>query len=209
MPSRAKLPMNDPFLTTEDVTDYLQLNLRTVYRLIRDGRIPAVRVGRQWRFRRSDVDRWLEGRKPATPGTRDETVPRVEESVARSGRYPSGRRCILVVDAEATARDSLSKALSLAEYDVVAASDGRTALSHLETGHYDVLITELKLLDMDGLALVREARMLAPGLPAVVVTGSSTEASAIDAINLGVSGYMTKPFPISGVCSAIEKALRA
>jgi excisionase family DNA binding protein len=201
--------MNDPFLTTEDVTGYLQLNLRTVYRLIRAGRIPAVRVGRQWRFRRSDVDRWLESRRLATPGTRDGIVPRVEDSVARSGRNPSGWKCILVVDADAAARDSLSKALSLAEYDVVAASDGRTALSHLETGHYGVLITELKLPDMDGLALVREARMRAPGLPAVVVTGCSTEASAIDAINLGVSGYITKPFPIAGVFSAIDKALHS
>jgi excisionase family DNA binding protein len=48
--------MNDACLTTEDVTNYLRLNLRTVYRLIEGGRMPAVRVGRQWRFRKADID---------------------------------------------------------------------------------------------------------------------------------------------------------
>ena len=51
--------MNESFLTTDEVLEYLQVNLRTVYRLIKAGKIPAVRVGRQWRFRRSDIDAWL------------------------------------------------------------------------------------------------------------------------------------------------------
>ena len=48
------------FLTTDEVLEYLQVNLRTVYRLIKAGKIPAVRVGRQWRFRKTDIDAWLE-----------------------------------------------------------------------------------------------------------------------------------------------------
>lgn len=48
------------FLTTKQVLKYLQINLRTVYRLIQAGQLPAVRVGRQWRFRKSDIDTWLE-----------------------------------------------------------------------------------------------------------------------------------------------------
>jgi excisionase family DNA binding protein len=57
---------NDParemeaFLTTEEVLSYLKITPRTIYRLIRSGELPAVRIGRQWRFRRGDLDRWLE-----------------------------------------------------------------------------------------------------------------------------------------------------
>jgi excisionase family DNA binding protein len=57
---------NDPvremeaFLTTEEVLTYLKITPRTIYRLIRSGELPAVRIGRQWRFRRGDLDRWLE-----------------------------------------------------------------------------------------------------------------------------------------------------
>src|SRR4029453_17086381 len=55
--------MEEGFLTTEEVLDYLQVNLRTVYRLIKAGKIPAVRVGRQWRFRKNDIDAWLESQR--------------------------------------------------------------------------------------------------------------------------------------------------
>ncbi len=49
----------DNLLTTEDVLRYLRINARTVYRLIRDGDLRAVRVGRQWRVRRQDLDRFV------------------------------------------------------------------------------------------------------------------------------------------------------
>ena len=49
---------------------------------------------------------------------------------------------------------------------------------------------------MDGLSVIREARRRAQGLPIIIITGYSTEASAIEAINLGVSGYLTKPFRV-------------
>jgi excisionase family DNA binding protein len=51
------------FLTTEEVLALLKVTPRTVYRLIRDGDLPAVRVGRQWRFRQSDLDSWLAARE--------------------------------------------------------------------------------------------------------------------------------------------------
>jgi excisionase family DNA binding protein len=46
-------------LTTEEVISFLRVNTRTLYRLIRAGDFPAVRVGRQWRFRRTDLEAWL------------------------------------------------------------------------------------------------------------------------------------------------------
>jgi excisionase family DNA binding protein len=52
-----KLPS---FLTTEEVLQYLKVNPRTIYRLIRAGELPAVRIGRQWRFRQSDLRDWIE-----------------------------------------------------------------------------------------------------------------------------------------------------
>src|SRR3974377_3911 len=58
--------IDETFLTTEEVLEYLQVNLRTVYRLIKAGKIPAVRVGRQWRFRKRDID--AGARKQPPPG---------------------------------------------------------------------------------------------------------------------------------------------
>jgi excisionase family DNA binding protein len=192
--------MDEGFLTTEEVLEYLQVNLRTVYRLIKAGKIPAVRVGRQWRFRKRDIDAWLESQRPRGGG-------RSASPSARGSVPPAGRPRVLIVDDEATIRDLLSKTLALAEYDVDLAPDGRTALERLRIIPYDLLITDLKMPGVDGLAVIREARRLKTDIPVIIITGFSTEASAIEAVNLGVSGYLTKPFRVPRVLAAASKAL--
>src|SRR2546426_6164397 len=106
--------MEETFLTTEEVLAYLQVNLRTVYRLIKAGKIPAVRVGRQWRFRKRDIDAWLDSQRP-----------RGDRAAAATPAAPvrNARQRVLVVDDEASIRDLLSKTLALAEYDVDTAPD--------------------------------------------------------------------------------------
>lgn len=192
--------IDDSFLTTEEVLEYLQVNLRTVYRLIKAGKIPAVRVGRQWRFRKRDIDAWLESQRPRG-GARTTTAAPARQPAA------GARPRVLVVDDEATIRDLLSKTLALAEYDVDMAPDGRTALERLRIIPYDLLITDLKMPGVDGLTVIREARRLKADLPVIIITGFSNEASAIEAVNLGVSGYLTKPFRVPRVLAAASKAL--
>ena len=186
---------DDHFLTTEEVLDYLQVNLRTVYRLIKAGKIPAVRVGRQWRFRKRDIDAWLDS-------TRE--TPRAGD--AKDG---GDRPRILVVDDEQAVRDLLAKTLTMADYDVDAAPDGASAIERLHAVEYDLLITDLKMPGMDGLSVIREARRIMPDLPVIIITGYSTEASAIEAINLGVAGYLTKPFRLPRILAAMLRALGA
>src|SRR3954452_13931108 len=113
--------IDETFLTTEEVLEYLQVNLRTVYRLIKAGKIPAVRVGRQWRFRKRDIDAWLDSQRPRGAGARSAagSVP-----AAAPARSAADRPRILVVDDETSIRDLLAKTLALAEYDVDTAPDG-------------------------------------------------------------------------------------
>jgi excisionase family DNA binding protein len=183
-----KPPAHEAFLTTEEVLTYLQVNLRTVYRLIKTKSIPAVRVGRQWRFKKRDIDAWLEGRQGAT---------------ARHGR----RRLLLVDDDEGT-RILLTKMLET-DYDVDTAIDGAGALDALrrEGPGYDLLISDLNMPGMDGIALIREVKAINAGLPIIIITGYSTERSAIDAVNLRVAGYLTKPFRDHQVLEAAARAL--
>jgi excisionase family DNA binding protein len=192
--------IDETFLTTEEVLEYLQVNLRTVYRLIKAGKIPAVRVGRQWRFRRRDIDAWLDSQRPR--GTR----PAGARTEPAAHPVPARPR-ILVVDDEASIRDLLSKTLALAEYDVDIAPDGRSALERLRLYPYDLLIADLKMPGMDGLSVIREAKRLKGDLPVIIITGYSTEASAIEAVNLGVAGYLTKPFRVPQVLAAAAKAI--
>lgn len=80
---------------------YLQVNLRTVYRLIKAKKIPAVRVGQQWRFRKSDIDAWLEREQSHS----------FQTTTAQLGNQ-EGRSRVLVVDDEPSIRDLLSQTLT-------------------------------------------------------------------------------------------------
>jgi excisionase family DNA binding protein len=204
--------MDDTFLTTAEVLAYLQVNLRTVYRLLKAGKIPAVRVGRQWRFRKSDVDAWLESQRPgstAQAGTAPSATTARDADDAAPGPPPtrSGPARVLVADDEESIREMLARTLALAEYEVETVPDGRAALDRLRLERFDLLITDLRMPGIDGLAMIREARRLQPHLPVVIITGYSTEASAIEAINLGVSGYLTKPFRVPKVLTVAARAL--
>lgn len=197
------LPTDEVFLTTEEVLEYLQVNLRTVYRLIKAGKIPAVRVGRQWRFRKRDIDAWLDSQRSARPS---EALPGAPGQGTREGRQR-----VLVVDDEASIRDLLSKTLALAEYEVDTAADGAAALDRLRQAPsaYNLIIADLRMPGMDGLSLIREVKQINPQLPVIIITGFSTESSAIEAVNLGVAGYLTKPFRVPQVLAAAAKALGA
>jgi len=195
------LASDDVFLTTEEVLALLQVNLRTIYRMIKAGRIPAVRVGRQWRFRKRDIDTWIDSQRAAPP-------PR--ETPARSSSTPDHHR-VLVVDDESSIREMLSKTLALAEYKVDTAPDATAALNLLRvaTASYDLLIADLKMPGMDGLQLIRQVKQMRSRMPIIIITGFSSESSAIEAVNLGVKGYLTKPFRVAQVLEAAAKAMGA
>ncbi len=192
--------IDDTYLTTEEILQYLHINLRTVYRLVKAGKLPAFRVGRQWRFRRSDIDSFL---------ARNVRVASIAPHVPRTTAPGSvhGLARVVVVDDDPAVRDILSRALS-GSFHVETAPDGRTALERLRTSPHELLIVDLRLPDLDGLSLIREARRTQQDLQVVVITGFPSESAAIAAINLGVNGYLTKPFGPREVVAVANRALQ-
>jgi len=104
-------------------------------------------------------------------------------------------------------RNLLTKTLAIDDYDVDVARDGREALGQMKTQAYDLLITDLRMPGLDGLSFIPEARRIDSQIPVIVITGFSTEAAAIDAANLGVAGYLTKPFQVRKVLEVAARAL--
>jgi two-component system response regulator HydG len=113
---------------------------------------------------------------------------------------------ILVVDDEPGARSGLEKLLCHAGYAVDTAEDGRAALAIAAERPPDVVVTDLRMPVMDGIALLRALRALDGELPVIVATAYGDVASAVEAMREGAIDYLTKPIDFDAMLIAIERA---
>jgi DNA-binding NtrC family response regulator len=113
---------------------------------------------------------------------------------------------ILIVDDEANARSALAELLDDAGYSVSTAADGRTALLQVEQADPDVVLTDLKMPGMDGLALIEQGRPIAPHATFIVMTAFATIDTAVQAIKLGAESYLTKPLELDAVIAIVDRA---
>ena len=115
---------------------------------------------------------------------------------------------ILIVDDEPDMVDNCARILRRAGYKCLTTSDPHRALTYLETDRPDVLLTDLKMPEMDGMELLRRARALDPALPVIVITAFATIESAVDAVKHGAFDYLPKNFSIDQLTVTVERALR-
>lgn len=116
---------------------------------------------------------------------------------------------ILVVDDEKDTCLLLSQVLEKEGYIVDTATSGREALSILKKKKINLVITDLKMPEMDGLEFLREARKLKSKVKFIMMTAYGEIETYLDAINLGAFDYLNKPMEISDVRNAVKKALQA
>jgi two-component system, NtrC family, response regulator PilR len=114
---------------------------------------------------------------------------------------------ILIVDDERSMREFLGIYLRREGYRIEAAAGGKEALSVLNARTFDVVITDLRMPDVDGLAILAEAKRLHPDTEVIVVTAFSTTETAIAAMKAGAHDYLTKPFKIDEVGLVVARAM--
>ena len=195
---------DDGYLTTADALVYLGTTQRTLYRRLAKGEIPAVRFGQQWRFRKSDLDRWIAQQSGSRPAA---VEPAAVDDAAATTAPALRKPRVLVADDEPGVCESLNNILALSDCDVETVADGALAVGRLRAASYDLVITDLRMPGLDGIQVAREAKRLQPGVKVVIITGYPSQSSAIDAVNLGVDGYVTKPFRAMDVLIATARAL--
>jgi CheY-like chemotaxis protein len=107
--------------------------------------------------------------------------------------------CVLLVDDDAIVRDVLALSLEDAGYRVLTASGGAAALMRLDARErVDIMVSDLTMPSMDGLALIRSAQERQPGLPAVLLTGYAGDGAAL-AVGGAISGaFSLLRKPVSG-----------
>lgn len=116
---------------------------------------------------------------------------------------------VLVVDDEEFLRSIVRERLEIAGYSVEEASNGNEALGMLESGGpYDVLLTDIRMPVMDGIALLGELGKRSPGTAGIVMSAYSELDTAVHALKMGACDYITKPFNFDVLLITIENALR-
>ena len=115
---------------------------------------------------------------------------------------------VLVVDDEREIRDFLLRALTrIAGFQVELAENGEEALKKIEKGKFDLVMTDLKMPQVDGLQLIKEISGSNPEILTVLMTGHGTIDSAIEAMKQGASDYLTKPLNLDETILRLKKVL--
>src|SRR5437868_6250725 len=114
---------------------------------------------------------------------------------------------ILIVDDQRNMRTTTALVLRQQGYQVTEAESGEVALSRLLVEPFDVVLTDLKMAPLDGLAVLRGALQVAPNTQVIVMTGYGTVESAVEAMQLGAYDYVSKPFKENELRMRVQRAL--
>ena len=156
-------------LTLEEAAQYLKVAKPTLYRLLEDGKIPAFKVGNQWRFTKELIDKWLWDQLPK-------------------------RKNVLVVEDEKLVAMDIKKIVNAEGHEVTTANSGIEALRAIEDGGIDLVFLDLVLPDINGVEVLKGIKKTKSDLPVVIVTGYPDSEIMNQALELGPISALKKPF---------------
>jgi len=130
------------------------------------------------------------------------SVQEVKESQMR------GKNRILVVDDEEAMGLGLAEILTNAGHEVQITTSGKEAIEKVKKYAYDVVLTDLKMPDVDGIQVLEQVKKSSPETAVIMLTAYGTVASAVEAIKKGAYDYISKPFKIDQVRNIVNKALQ-
>lgn len=114
---------------------------------------------------------------------------------------------ILVVDDEKNIREGLKKSLELDGFTALTASNGQEAFKVFEQGEIDLVITDLKMPQMSGEALLKKIKQKSPSTPVIILTGHGTVENAVETMREGAYDFLTKPVNLKKLTLLIKRAL--
>lgn len=157
---------------------------------------------------KNDSTASIEGMPPELD--RHGAFPLPSLTTGRAAHGPSGllsHKVVLIVDDDPGQRKTLYQLLKARGYQPVVASSAQAALASMREERPDVALIDLRLDHRSGLDLIRQLKAIAPDVECILLTGYASQESAIEAINLGVFGYLRKPYDPTELLLAIHRAM--
>lgn len=114
---------------------------------------------------------------------------------------------VLVIDDDPSIGQCVECILQIAGYQAVFTTSGKTGIEKFRNEDFDLVITDLKLGDTDGLEIIREVKQLGTDVPVIMMTSYSSVESAVEALRIGATDYIIKPFANDEFAFAIDRAM--
>jgi len=171
-------------MTVEELGQYLRFTNKTVYKMLKQGAIPGIKIGNKWRFEKKAIDNWLHNR--------------MKGKKAR----------VLVVDDDGMIRALFRETLEKEGHTVIGASTGAEGIKCVKESDFDLVFLDLKMPGMDGVELFKQIKIAKPELPVTIVSGYPGSEMMERAIKHGPLGIMNKPFKIADIIMLVNSYLR-
>lgn len=117
-------------------------------------------------------------------------------------------RNILVIEDDPAVRRGVVDALQLEGYRVLEAAEGKSGLARALEDAFDLILLDLALPGIDGLAILRQVRAVLPTLPVIIITARGEESARVEGLRLGADDYVVKPLGLAELRARVEAVLR-
>lgn len=185
--------MNSALMNIEQAAEYLQVSRETLYKYVRSSRVPAMKIGRHWRFSQTELSTWVHDRSAQTP-------------VSAAPAVSAGPLRVLVVDDDAAVRRLIGAWIGQMGEQVSMAASGAQAIEMLRQGRYDLVMLDLYLSDMTGVDVLNQMGDQG-SLQVVLITGMPESEAMGMALGHPVAYALTKPFRRADV-EAVVRMIR-
>ncbi len=170
----------DELLTSQELAKYLKLNQTTIIRKAQKGEIPAIKIGKQLRFNKNSIDKWL-----------------LQKTVGRPLQ-------ILVVDDESLVLNLFMNSLKGNGFQVSTTTDANEALELVARVHFDLIFLDLMMPKMNGSDLFRLIREVDKTVPITIITGYPDSELMNQVMNQGPFLVLKKPFTIDDIFKTVR-----
>ena len=198
--------MEDKFFSINEVTKILKIPKSTIYKLSQEGKIPCTKIGKQLRFRKSSLEKWL---------NESEGKPKIDSLISGgdSTSKKSDTKFVLLIDDDRIVLKSLARFLEHHGYILKVAESGEEALEDIKKWNFDLIITDIRMPGLNGIETIKGIREFhrknnrpLPG--EVIITGYADPEVERQAEKLGITDFIYKPFATRHFLEIIENKLK-
>ncbi len=197
--------MEDKFFSIDEVTKFLKIPKSTIYKLSQQGKIPSSKIGKQLRFRKSSLEKWLSERegqvkiKSLLLGA-DLTIKRDKA------------KSVLLIDDDLIVLKSLAKFIRQHGYALEIAESGHAALEKIKKSSFNLVITDVRMPGLNGIETIKRIREFnrknkRQACKELIITGYADPEAEREAEKLGITEIVYKPFATKEFLETIEKKL--